>query len=88
MRNRRHPTEGHGARQVGCLLHLLAITTVAAVLPASAPALGASSASWGENLHGQLGTIYRNKREENAVGVEGLNNVVAVAAAASSISRC
>ena len=53
------------------------------MVPASAPALGASSASWGENYHGQLGTIYRNKREESAVGVEGLPNAVSVVAANS-----
>ena len=82
MRNRdtRGTTRGTAVR---CLLYVLALTAIAAVVPASAPALGASSASWGENYHGQLGAIYRNKREVGAIGVEGLNNVVSVVAANS-----
>jgi alpha-tubulin suppressor-like RCC1 family protein len=46
-------------------------------------ASGASAASWGQNDHGQLGTIYKDPSEELPVGVEGLNDIRAVAAAES-----
>jgi alpha-tubulin suppressor-like RCC1 family protein len=46
-------------------------------------ASGASAASWGQNDHGQMGTIYKDPSEELPVGLEGLSNIRAISAAES-----
>jgi alpha-tubulin suppressor-like RCC1 family protein len=50
-----------------------------ALAPAAVHAEGAAVA-WGENIHGALGVLFRDTREESPVGVEGLSNIVQVAA--------
>jgi alpha-tubulin suppressor-like RCC1 family protein len=40
---------------------------------------GGAALAWGENYYGGLGQFYRDTREEWPVGVEGLDNITAVA---------
>jgi alpha-tubulin suppressor-like RCC1 family protein len=60
-----------------------AVMTLFAAMPQAGYAASGGAVSWGENSHGQLGTIYKSQREEAPVAVEGLNNVTAIADAAS-----
>jgi alpha-tubulin suppressor-like RCC1 family protein len=46
-------------------------------------ASGGAALAWGENYYGGLGQFYRDTREEWPVGVEGLDNITAVADAGS-----
>ena len=57
--------------------------TEAASAETTAGAGGSAAVAWGENLHGQLGTIYKDASEELPVAVEGLSNIQAVVAAGS-----
>jgi alpha-tubulin suppressor-like RCC1 family protein len=51
----------------------------AAVLPQP----GGGAMAWGENFHGQLGTLYRDLLEESPVAVEGQQNIAQVAVGAA-----
>jgi alpha-tubulin suppressor-like RCC1 family protein len=48
--------------------------------PAVLSALDDSAVSWGEDLHGQLGSFYRTLIEENPVPMEGETGITAIAA--------
>ena len=61
---------------------IVAAMATLATTAVTAYAKGGAAASWGENYHGQLGMIYRDRREESPVGVEGLTNITAIAAGA------
>jgi alpha-tubulin suppressor-like RCC1 family protein len=68
------------ARLLGfVVLGLVAAAAILAATPTPGYALGGAAVSWGENYHGQLGTFYRDGREESPVAVEGLNNIVVTA---------
>lgn len=70
-----------GLRLSSWLLPLFLV--MVAATPAAGYTQGSAAVSWGENWHGQLGTIYRNVQEESPVDVEGLENVTAVASGGS-----
>lgn len=50
---------------------------------ASATSIGMGAASWGQNDHGQLGTIFKDPYEELPVDVEGLTTIKAIQATES-----
>jgi alpha-tubulin suppressor-like RCC1 family protein len=56
---------------------------VGASAASSAATVGSAAVAWGENYHGQLGTIYKDPHEELPVGVEGLNSIATVIATES-----
>jgi alpha-tubulin suppressor-like RCC1 family protein len=54
--------------------------TTSALSPATSLVEAAGEAeAWGENFHSQLGTIYRDNREEAPVAVEKLNHITSIA---------
>ncbi len=50
---------------------------------ASVQANGGGAVAWGENYYGGLGQIYRDTREESAIGIPELNDIVSVSTAGS-----
>ncbi len=76
---------GSGRLSLSCVwLPIVAAMAILAATPAAGYASeGHAAVSWGENWHSQLGTFYRNTREESPVPVEGLTNVTAIASGGS-----
>jgi alpha-tubulin suppressor-like RCC1 family protein len=64
-------------------LVLVAVTASNGEGSATATSSGMQADSWGQDDHGQLGTIYKDPFEELPVGVEGLATIKAFAAAES-----
>jgi alpha-tubulin suppressor-like RCC1 family protein len=68
---------------VGKLVLVTVTATAEGGGSAAATSIGMAAVSWGQNDHGQLGTIYKDPYEELPVDVEGLTTIKAIQATES-----